>query len=93
MKRADFTILASILVAISILTYYIHYIIFRDPHHIFIFMFSDLAFVFLEVFLVVMIIERILTRREKGAIMHKCGVVPEARGKPITETPRFERGL
>lgn len=78
MKRSDIVILAVILVAISTLAYYIHYIIFRDPHHIFIFMVGDLAFVFLEVFLVVLVIERILTRREKQSMLNKLNMVAGA---------------
>lgn len=71
MKRSDIIILAGILIAISSLAYFIHYIIFRDSHHIFIFMLGDLAFVFLEVFLVVLVVERILARREKKSMLNK----------------------
>lgn len=78
MKRSDLVILAVILLAISSLAYYIHYIIFRDPHHIFIFMLSDLAFVFMEVFLVVLVIERILSRREKQSMLNKLNMVAGA---------------
>ncbi|UCG54562.1 MAG: hypothetical protein JSV32_08315 [Dehalococcoidia bacterium] len=78
MKRADIIILAFILIAISTLAYYVHYIVFRDPHHIFIFMVGDLAFVFLEVFLVVLVIERILTRREKQSMFNKLNMVAGA---------------
>ena len=78
MKRSDLLILASILITISTLAYYVHYIIFRDPHHIFIFMVGDLAFVFLEVFLVVLVIERILTKREKQSILNKLNMVAGA---------------
>ena len=75
MKRSDFIILATILVVTSSLAYYIHFLVFRDPHHIFIFMLGDLAFVFLEVFLVVLIIERVLARREKQAVLKKLNMV------------------
>ena len=76
MKRySDFALLAAIMIAISVLTYYLHYLIFRDPHHIFIFMVGDLAFVFLEVFLVVMVIERIITRREKKKVIEKLNMI------------------
>jgi len=78
MKRSDLVILAVILIVISALAYCIHYIIFRDSHHIFIFMLGDLAFVFLEVFLVVLVIERILTRREKKTMLNKLNMVAGA---------------
>ena len=35
-KRSVFIIIAGILVALSVLLYYIHYLIFHDTHHIFI---------------------------------------------------------
>ena len=78
MKRSDIVVLATVLIAISTLAYYIHYVVFRDPHHIFIFMVSDLAFVFLEVFLVVLVIERILSRREKQSMLNKLNMVAGA---------------
>ena len=37
------------LIAASALVYYIHYLIFHDAHHIFIYMVGDVAFVFIEV--------------------------------------------
>lgn len=61
--------------ALSVLLYFIHYLIFRDIHHIFIYMVGDLAFLPLEVFLVVVVIERIIARREKQAILQKLNMV------------------
>jgi len=75
MKRSNLIILAIILIAISALLYFVHYLIFRDAHHIFIYMLSDLAFLPLEVFLVVIVIERVLAGREKQAIMQKLNMV------------------
>lgn len=57
-------ILGAIFIASSALIYFIHYRIFYDAHHIFIYMVGDLAFLPLEVFLVVIVIESILSRRE-----------------------------
>ena len=68
-------IAASIFLSISGLWYLIHYIIFRDVHHIFIYMVGDLAVLPLEVFLVVIVIERILSRREKQAMLQKLNMV------------------
>ena len=70
-----YLILAACFLAASGLFYYIHYLIFHDEHHIFIFLMHDIAFLPLEVFLVVIVIERILTRREKQAIMYKLNMV------------------
>lgn len=74
-QRLNFVTLAIIFIAVSALVYFIHYLIFRDPHHIFIFMVGDLAFVFLEVFLVVIVIERLLARREKQAMLYKLNMI------------------
>ena len=74
-RYSTIIILAGILVVTSVLIYLLHYYIFRDVHHLFIFLVGDLAFLPLEVFLVVMVIERILTRREKAAILQKLNMV------------------
>jgi hypothetical protein len=66
---------AFIFIAASALLYFIHYQIFHDEHHIFIFLMHDIAFLPLEVFLVVIVIERLLTRREKQAILYKLNMV------------------
>jgi len=76
MKRySTFILVAIVFMAVSAILYLTHYAIFRDTHHIFIFMLGDLAFLPLEVYLVVIVIERILTRREKQAIMQKLNMV------------------
>jgi hypothetical protein len=70
-----FLIAAAIFIAASGVLYLVHYFIFRDPHHIFIYLLGDVAFLPLEVFLVVIVIERILTRREKQAMLYKLNMV------------------
>ena len=76
LKRHSYLlILAGIFFASSGLLYLIHYLVFRDVHHILIYLVGDLAFLPLEVFLVVIVIERILTRREKQAILQKLNMV------------------
>ena len=74
-RYSTFIFIALVFMAASGLAYFIHYLIFRDTHHIFIYMVGDLAFLPLEVFLVVIVIERILARREKQAILHKLNMV------------------
>jgi len=72
LRRHSFVIhLAIAFLALSAATYFIHYLIFRDVHHIFIYMVGDLAFLPLEVLLVIVIIERLLARREKQAKLEK----------------------
>jgi len=75
-KRFSFVIYLAIeFVALSGIAYFIHYLIFRDVHHIFIYMIGDLAFLPLEVLLVVVIIERLLARRELQAKLEKLNMV------------------
>ena len=70
-----FLILAAIFVASSALLYFVHYRIFHNPHHIFIYLLGDLAFLPLEVFIVVIVIERILAYRDKQALLSKLNMV------------------
>jgi hypothetical protein len=75
-RRSSFIIyLAIAFVALSGIAYFIHYLIFRDVYHIFIYMIGDLAFLPLEVLLVVVIIERLLARREMQAKLEKLNMV------------------
>ena len=66
---------AAVLVALTIAVYLIHYAIFRDAHHIFIYMVGDLAFLPLEVLLVALIIDRVIEWREKRAMLSKMNMV------------------
>lgn len=62
-------------VALSGLLHFIHYLVFRDPHHILIYLLGDLAFLPLEVLFVVIIIERVLASRERHAKLEKLNMV------------------
>lgn len=64
-----------LLIAASALTYTIHYLIFHDPRHIFIYMTGDFGFLFIDVLLVVLFIEGILSRRQKQTLMNKLNMV------------------
>lgn len=55
--------------------YYIHFVLFRDPHHIFIYMLGDLAFLPIEVLLVTLILQELLHMREKRTLLHKLNMV------------------
>jgi hypothetical protein len=63
------------MVLLSATTYFIHYLIFRDLHYIFIYFLSDIAFVFIEVLLVTLIIHNILDQREKASRLEKLNTV------------------
>jgi hypothetical protein len=76
MKKHGFLVLAAaVLSVLTVALYLIHYAIFRDAHHIFIYMVGDLAFLPLEILLVALIIDRILEWREKQAMLGKMNMV------------------
>jgi hypothetical protein len=75
-KRFPFVVyLAIIFVALSAIMYFIDYLIFRDIHQLLIYLVADLAFLPLEVLFVVVIIERLLARRETQAKLEKLNMV------------------
>ena len=79
MKRRSFNpqrvLLGLLLILLSVFFYALHYLIFRDKHHIFIYLLGDIAFVFIEVLLVTLIIHHILGEREKRAMLNKLNMV------------------
>ena len=67
--------LGAALLALAAFFYFIHFLIFRDAHHIFIYMVGDIAFVPIEVLLVTLIIHRYLDQREKRALLRKMNML------------------
>jgi len=63
------------LILLSGFIYLLHYAIFRDTHHIYIYLLGDIAFVPIEVFLVTIIIHQLLSEREKKARLEKLNMV------------------
>jgi hypothetical protein len=63
------------LIAASAVTYFIHFLIFRDAHHIFLYLIGDIAFLFINVLMVTLVIERLLSQREKNVLMKKLNMV------------------
>jgi hypothetical protein len=68
-------ILGLSLVILSAIVYVVHFLIFRDFHHIMIYLVGDIAFVPVEVLLVTLIIHRLLSHREKRVMMEKLNMV------------------
>ena len=64
-----------LLILLSACFYAIHFAIFRDAHHIFIYLLGDIGFVFIEVLLVTLIIHHLLAEREKRAMLKKLNMV------------------
>ncbi|HOZ45669.1 MAG TPA: hypothetical protein PLO37_08815 [Candidatus Hydrogenedentes bacterium] len=76
MKHAKWQILLGLaLLALSAAIYFLHYLIFRDAHHIFLYLVGDIAFVFVEVLLVTLIIHGVLEAREKRGRLTKLNMV------------------
>ena len=63
------------LVILSAVVYLIHYLIFRDAHHIFLYLVGDIAFVFIEVLLVTLVFHELLSQREKRQRLEKLNMV------------------
>lgn len=75
-KVLNWQVLAGLsLIILSVAVYFAHYLIFRDLHHIFIYLIGDIAFVFLEVLLVTLILHQFLERREKRLMMNKLNML------------------
>ena len=73
--RSQRVLLGLLLVLLSVFFYSLHYVVFRDAHHIFIYLVGDIAFVFIEVLLVTLIIHHLLSEREKRAMRKKLNMV------------------
>ena len=63
------------LLAVSGLFYVIHYLIFRDVHHILLWSFTSLAFLPVSVLFVTLIINRLLTVKQKQQRLQKLNMV------------------
>ena len=76
MKKIQWQILLGIALAVlSAILYTIHFFVFRDSHHIFIYLLGDIAFLPIEVLIVTLIIDRVLSVREKKAMLEKLNMV------------------
>lgn len=59
------------LLLLSVALHGLHFVIFKDLHHIMVYLLGDIAFIPLEVFLVTVVIDQLLERREKEKRMKK----------------------
>ena len=67
--------LIPLMVGLSAVLYLIHYLIFRDPHHIAIFFVHDIAFLPLEVLLVSLVFDRLLERSHANENRGKLSMI------------------
>ncbi len=76
MKRFRWQILLGLsFIFLSAILYLIHYAIFKDSHHIFLYLIGDIAFLPIQVLLVTLIIDQLLSAREKRAMLKKMNMV------------------
>ncbi len=68
-------LLVLVLVGSSVFAYLVHYAIFRDSRHIFLYLIGDIAFLPVQVLFVTLIVDRLLNRREKMAMLKKMNMV------------------
>jgi hypothetical protein len=68
-------VLGVVLVLISAALYAGHWLVFRDAHHIFIYMLGDIAFVPIYVLLATIVLARLLTLREQRSRRDKLNMV------------------
>jgi len=64
-----------LLLTTSATVYLFHYMIFRDAHHIFLYLIGDIGFVPLEVILITMVFHKFLLRKEKHVKFEKLNAV------------------
>lgn len=67
--------IAAVLLALSAGLYFVHYAIFADAHHIYLYLVGDLAFLPLSVLIVTFVIDRLLSERDKRASIEKMNMV------------------
>ena len=76
MRRFNWQIIFGLsLIVLSTLFYLLHYSIFRDSHHILLYLIGDIAFLPIQVLLVTLIIDRFLNEREKRSLLKKLNMV------------------
>jgi hypothetical protein len=63
------------LLAMSAVIYMIHYAVFNDAHHIYVYLLGDLAFLPLSVLLVTLVVDRLLSERDRRASIEKMNMV------------------
>jgi hypothetical protein len=76
MKKTDWRVKFSIILILSsVLLYCFHYFVFRDAHHIFLYLVGELAFIPIEVLLVSLVIDRVIKEREREGLIEKLNLI------------------
>ena len=76
MKHVRWQVLLSVgLIGLSAALYYVHFMIFKDAHHIFLYLIGDIAFIPIDVLLVTLILHQIISKHEKQNMLKKMNMV------------------
>ncbi|MGI5818972.1 MAG: hypothetical protein ACOX9R_12840 [Armatimonadota bacterium] len=93
MTRKELITVAIALVIAALALHGIHYLIFRDLHHVAIYGFGDIAFLPVEILVISLVVDRILKERERLSILQKMKMVVgtffSALGRPLLERMCF----
>lgn len=73
--KKDRILLGTFLILLSVGLHALHFAIFKDMHHILIFLLADLAFIPLEVFFVSMVLDNLIEKREHSKIVKKINMI------------------
>jgi hypothetical protein len=74
-ERRFLLLVGGILLAAAVIIYVINYVIFWDGRNLLFYIIIDIGFLPIEVLVVGVIVERLISRREKGAIAQKLNMV------------------
>jgi hypothetical protein len=74
-KQAWYLLVAAGLLVLSAGLYFTHYAMFHDAHHIYIYLLGDIAFLPLEVLVVALVVDRLLSERDRRATLEKLNMV------------------
>lgn len=73
--KREITVMVIILVLLSAVLYFLHYLVFNDLHHVFIFFLGDIAFLPVEIVFVSLIFHKIIEEREKKNTLRKLNML------------------
>ncbi len=73
--KREITVMAIILLLLSAVLYSLHYLIFKDLHHVLIFFLGDIAFLPVEIVFVSLIFHKIIEEREKKNTLRKINML------------------
>jgi hypothetical protein len=74
-KRKWLILVAAVLVALAAALHVAHWLIFKDAHHVLIYLFGDIAFLPIEILVVAIIVERLVAYHERRTMLRKMNML------------------